>query len=117
MFGCECYVPVPEKERNKWQPKSTKCIFLGYNDENKAYKLYDQETKKIIVSCDVVFREQLHVVEAKGSPSTLSSSKEVIHYEPDQRAILTIKKEETIDDEDTITNLLLHHLKSHCYNG
>ena len=29
MFGCECYVHVLDKERNKLQPKSTKCIFLG----------------------------------------------------------------------------------------
>ena len=34
-----------------------KCIFIGYNSESKAYRLYDPITKKIIISRDVEFLE------------------------------------------------------------
>ena len=63
---------VPDKERNKLQPKSTKCIFLGYSDDKKAYRLYDPATKKIVASRDVVFKEQPHTVEDEKKYSTVS---------------------------------------------
>ena len=56
-FGCECYVHVLDVDRNKLQPKSNKCIFLGYSDEQKAYQLYNPTTKKIVAIHDVVVKE------------------------------------------------------------
>ena len=56
---------VPDKEGNKLQPESTSYIFLGYIDEKLAYKLYNQEAKKIITSHDVVFKEQPHAMEVE----------------------------------------------------
>ena len=38
--------------------RGEKCIFLGVNDQSKAYKLYNPITKKIVISCDVVFDEE-----------------------------------------------------------
>lgn len=104
VFGSECYMHVPDQERNKLQPKSTRCIFLGYGEDKKAYKLYDPVAKKIMASRDVVFQEeQPHAVEEKGSSSTLSPGEEVIHYEPNPRAVPTIKEVEasSSDDEDS----------------
>ena len=60
IFGCECFVHVPDAHKTKWDPKSSKCIFLGYSEEAKGYRLYNTATKKVIVSRDVVFSEQLH---------------------------------------------------------
>ena len=54
-FGCECFVHVPDSTRKKLDPKSKKCIFMGYSQESKAYQLYDPEARKIVVSPDVVF--------------------------------------------------------------
>ncbi|PNX66111.1 copia-type polyprotein, partial [Trifolium pratense] len=34
-----------------------KCVLLGLSEESKAYKLYDPENGKIIISRDVVFEE------------------------------------------------------------
>jgi len=31
------------------------CIFLGYNEESKAYKLMKKHDKMIIISHDVIF--------------------------------------------------------------
>ena len=37
--------------------KEKKCIFIGYNDGVKGYKLWNPVTRKIVYSQDVVFRE------------------------------------------------------------
>ena len=57
VFGTVCYVHIPKDERDKLSSKSQKCIFLGYCDNRKGYKLYNLATKKIVVSRDVVFNE------------------------------------------------------------
>ena len=37
--------------------KSERCIFVGYSNESKGYKLYSLETKKLIIRRNVVFYE------------------------------------------------------------
>ncbi|MCO5566574.1 hypothetical protein L7F22_020251 [Adiantum nelumboides] len=60
IFGSDCYVHVPDASRTKWDAKSQKCIFLGYSEESKGYRVYNPTTKKIVISRDVVFAEQPH---------------------------------------------------------
>ena len=43
IFGCPGYVLTPADERSKLDPKSIKCIFLGYSNEVKGYRLWDPE--------------------------------------------------------------------------
>ncbi|PNX73907.1 retrotransposon-related protein [Trifolium pratense] len=52
IFGC-----IVDSQRTKLDSKSVKCVLLGLSEESKAYKLYDPEKKKIIISRDVVFEE------------------------------------------------------------
>jgi len=56
-FGCICYPHIPKDERSKLDDKAKCCVFLGYSDQSKAYRVYDVKTKKIIISRDVVFHE------------------------------------------------------------
>jgi hypothetical protein len=57
VFGCDAYVHVPKENRSKLDKKDEKCIFIGYKDGVKGYKLWNPETKKTVYSRDVVFRE------------------------------------------------------------
>lgn len=42
-------------------PKGKKCIFVGYNSSTKGYKLFDVDSKKLIVTRDVIFnKKKLH---------------------------------------------------------
>lgn len=59
VFGCVGYALVPYEKRIKLDEKSRKCVMLGVSKESKAYRLYDPETKKIIISRDVQFDEKL----------------------------------------------------------
>jgi hypothetical protein len=57
VFGSTYYALIPEQKRNKLGARSRKCIFLGYSNTSKAYRLYNEENKKNIVSRDVIFLE------------------------------------------------------------
>jgi hypothetical protein len=64
-----CYVHVPKENRSKLDKKAEKCIFIGYKDGLKGYKLWNPETKKVVYSRDVVFREMKDVVKQEVLPS------------------------------------------------
>ena len=48
---------VPKEKRSKLDNTDEKCIFVGYKDGIKGYKLWNPVTRKIVYSRDVVFRE------------------------------------------------------------
>jgi hypothetical protein len=48
VFGCDAYVHVPKENRSKLDKKAEKCIFIGYKDGLKGYKLWNPETKKVV---------------------------------------------------------------------
>ena len=58
MFCFVAYVDVPEEMRRKLYDRSQKCIFVGYSEESKAYRLYNPITKKYVISRSVVFKEE-----------------------------------------------------------
>ncbi|KAH9789507.1 Integrase catalytic domain-containing protein [Citrus sinensis] len=56
-FGCPVYVMYNAQERTKLDAKSRRCIFLGYADGVKGYRLWDPTAHKIVISRDVIFVE------------------------------------------------------------
>ena len=55
VFGCTCYVYISHS--NKLDPRSVRCIFLGYSASQKGYKCFDPLSKRLYVTCDVNFHE------------------------------------------------------------
>ena len=53
VFGCAAYSHIPKYERGKLSSKAQKCIFLGYGDVTKGYRLYDASKAHIVYSQDV----------------------------------------------------------------
>ena len=57
VCGFVAYAHVPDELRKKLDKKGQKCIFVGYSEDTKAYKLYDPVVRKVIISCDIQFVE------------------------------------------------------------
>lgn len=57
LFGCIAHAHIPKEKHKKLDDKSIKCVLFGLIEESKAYRLYDLEGDKIIISRDVVFEE------------------------------------------------------------
>lgn len=57
IFGSPVMVHVNKQKRKKWDKKSIKMIFVGYDRDIKGYRCIDKNTRKIIVSRDVIFHE------------------------------------------------------------
>lgn len=64
-FGVTCFAAVPQEKRQKLDVKTTKCIFIGYLDGSKGYKLWDATNRNVIYSRDVPFQDDI-------SPRTFS---------------------------------------------
>src|ERR1700739_1277846 len=48
-----------EDKRINFAPKAIKCIMIGYSESSKAWRLWDTERKRLIVSRDVTFNESV----------------------------------------------------------
>ena len=48
---------MPMQQRRKLDDKAVKCIFVGYSAESKGSRLYHPQSKRILISRDVVFVE------------------------------------------------------------
>ena len=53
IFGSVAFSHIPDELRKNLDKKSEHCIFTGYSEQHKAYKLYNHVIKKVAVSRDV----------------------------------------------------------------
>ncbi|GJR15633.1 retrovirus-related pol polyprotein from transposon TNT 1-94 [Tanacetum coccineum] len=76
IFGCVAYSHV---NQGKLKPRAIKCIFLGYPEGVKGYRLWrlDDVKPKIIISRDVVFNESLMYKDTLKGAGAADSGKEV----------------------------------------
>ena len=58
IFGCIGHVGKTKPVLTKLEDRSTLMVLLGYEEGNKAYRLYDPCGGKVLVSHDIVFDEK-----------------------------------------------------------
>ncbi|GJZ18409.1 retrovirus-related pol polyprotein from transposon TNT 1-94 [Tanacetum coccineum] len=76
IFGCVAYSHV---NQGKLKPRAIKCIFLGYPEGVKGYRLWrlDDVKPNIIISRDVVFNESLMYKDSLKGAGVADSGKKV----------------------------------------
>lgn len=55
VFGSEVYVHLPKQGRTKLDAKAKKCIFVGYDENVKGFRVFDSDSNKIEIVRDVKF--------------------------------------------------------------
>jgi hypothetical protein len=81
VFGSIAWAHIPDEKRKALQPKSEKCIFVGYSEYVKGYRLLQPHCNEIIIRRYVKFDENLLACEP---------NKEVMHsssYEPSSTVV------------------------------
>ena len=63
VFGSTAWARIPLDKMWALQPQSIECMFIGYPDESKGFKLLYIRTKQIIIERSVMFDESLQEVE------------------------------------------------------
>uniref|UniRef100_A0AAV1UTC1 Reverse transcriptase Ty1/copia-type domain-containing protein n=1 Tax=Peronospora matthiolae TaxID=2874970 RepID=A0AAV1UTC1_9STRA len=80
VFGSRGYAHIDKAKRTKLEPKSFRCLLLGYTENVKGYRVYDLDASKIKVCRSVKLDER----EVGGIYDTLPAQIEtVIHVSTD----------------------------------
>jgi len=70
IFGCTCFVRDVRPHVTKLDPKSLKCVFLGYSRLQKGYCCYCPDLNQYLVSTDVTFFESTRFFPVSPSEQT-----------------------------------------------
>ncbi|KAM7472959.1 hypothetical protein LguiA_011142 [Lonicera macranthoides] len=99
IFGSTCFVRDVRPNVTKLDPKSLKCIFLGYSRLQKGYQCYYPSFTKYLVSSDVTFLEN--------TPYSLPSTSDN-QEEDDNWLIYTILSSKPVAEPASVKPLIHH---------
>lgn len=81
IFESRDFVHVDHSKRLKWDSKAHKCVFLGYAEASKAYRVWDEEDERVVATRTLILNEAPPA--ACIDTSTLPSKFQVSHWSDD----------------------------------
>lgn len=97
IFGCEAWVKTLTHVK-KLDKRSKKYVFMGY--ASMAYRLWDQENRRIIVSREVIFRRNFPGQENSIQADSMPMIQEFADSETDDTASEANEQEEVHNGND-----------------
>ena len=94
IFGSTGFIFKDKENVGKFDSQSDEGIFLGYSSTSKAYRVYNQRTKKVMETVNVVIDESLEFGSEKFSEEI---PKEILPFKPKD-------VQEIVDQEPTSPN-------------
>jgi hypothetical protein len=105
VFGSIAWAHIPEEKRKTLQPKSEKCIFVGYSEDVKGYILLQPHCNEIIIRRDVKFDENILACEPNSVcvPSLAYEPNSMFeHFSAcDPSSVLVSSPDDDSEDENT----------------
>ena len=71
VFGCKAYVHTTEDKRKKLDLRSVEMTLIGYEPGSKGYRLWNTNTRSIVLSRDVTFDERSYPYKESGQSQAL----------------------------------------------
>jgi hypothetical protein len=70
IFGSHAWAQIPSEKRKALDPESTECIFVGFPEGVKGYRLIDLSSYQLIIEKSVQFEESVSHVPQQSHPDT-----------------------------------------------
>lgn len=80
IFGCTAFIHIHNHNRSKLDPRSTKCVFVGYSPTQKGYKCFCPHTHKFFHTMDITFFESTPYFSETAIQGENSTSHSNPHY-------------------------------------
>ena len=65
VFGSEAWIHILDEKHKALEPKSEKCIFVGYSKDIKGYIFLPPKSENLIIRRDVNFAENISAYELR----------------------------------------------------
>ena len=98
VWGCEAY--VRHDASNKLEPRSTKCIFVGYPKNDLGYYFYNPNEQNVFVARKAEFLETKFLME--GASSRTVELEEDQEPQTDTRLVDTSIQQEDVEDDQRV---------------
>lgn len=106
IFGCLGYATNIMPYKSKFEARAHKCVFIGYPPGQTAFRLYNLDTKQVMVSRDVIFYENIFPFQLTSKQGIRNDIVPLPTIDnPIQSSENDITENESEDDSETNENL------------
>jgi hypothetical protein len=97
IFGSCERTKIPSEKRKALDPQRIECIFVGYFDSVKGYRLIDLSSDRLIIECSIQFEESVSHVPQQSYADTFT----LPHVRDDEHAHANSSSDDSFDSEDS----------------